>query len=165
MRTLVIAISLAALGCGSQPAAPLPAAVAPSNPRPQPQPEQKPVASVSPDAFLVLVEAELGQKPQKWKSIETDEVSVRKNGRVALAIYYREQPSGYGEVEQDTKRLVKAMLAALMKRGVNPRELNLTVSGRGRQRITGEAGSAQVRVYGRSMWLAITDSTEFTKDK
>ena len=157
------------LGCG----VPLPAPPAPRVSRPAdathsppvPTAIPKPATDIAPETFSKLVELELGEMPPTWSSVEMDEVSVRQHGRVSLAIYYKEQPSGYEVVEQDTTRLVRAMLAALVKKGVDPLEMDITVAGRGRQRITGETGTELVRVYGRSMWLSVTDSIGFTKDK
>jgi hypothetical protein len=163
-RNFVFSACAVLVGCGSPPAArpalPPPEKKAEAR-KPAPSPE---IPALSSDKFLALVEKELGRPKVSWKNLEV-ELELRKQGRAAGVIYYKQQPSGYAEVTEDTKRLVRAMLAVLMKNGISPSELMLTVTGRGRQETTGETGKNQVRVYGRSMWNQWTDSIDFTKDK
>jgi hypothetical protein len=106
------------------------------------------IAQKAQPAFPALVLAQIGRQSPKWQEIRFDNDNSAKS--YALTISYRRTPSGYGEVEVDTKRVARAVLRTLVANGRNPHAKWISVFVRGQQPETGETGADLVRMFGET---------------
>jgi hypothetical protein len=77
----------------------------------------RPPAAAKP-SFPDQVLRQLGRRSSKWSEIRFDPDNSAKS--IALTLVYRRTPSGYAEVEADTGRVARAVLATLLAEGRKP---------------------------------------------
>jgi hypothetical protein len=109
--------------------------------------------------FSAQVMAQIGRQSPKWQEIRFDNDNSAK--MVALTINYRRTPSGYGEVEADTRRVARAVLRTLVANGRNPHAEWIFVSVRGQKPESGETGADLVRVFGTTRYDFNSDQLVF----
>ena len=100
----------------------------------------------------------LGAMPPRWKEIAFDETS---NRRFRLTLVYRQMPSSLREVENDTKRIARAVLKVLVEHGRSPREEMISIFVHAHIPEKGETGANLVRVFGKTMYNYNNDQFEF----
>jgi hypothetical protein len=94
-----------------------------------------------------------------WRDIRIEKAGDRS---FRFTLYYARQPAGYAVVEADTKRIARAMLAALVKAGRRPTQEWISVFVWGEQDgLHGETGTNRVRVFGHTHYDWNYDQLEF----
>jgi len=108
--------------------------------------------------FSAKVLDAVGPPSPKWDKVRFDEIS-KSNFR--LTILYRQTPSGYREIETDTKRVARAVLKVLIADGRDPHGEWISVFVHAHKPERGETGAALVRNFGRTSYDFNTDQLEF----
>lgn len=120
----------------------------------KPQPDPKKI-------FEELLTKELEPLNKKWERIEVREAS---NTSYVINVKYKESAniSGYGEVSNDTKSVVRAALHVLMAKGRNPNKEWIFVRAHAHQAAGfGETGAPLTRVLGKSTYDFNSDQIKF----
>lgn len=115
------------------------------------------------DVLAALMDA-FDPTPPGWGSFEVRQADLTGIGQVAVTLVYSEKPSGYRQVEQDTTKVVRAVLAWLVSQGKEPAKQWISVIASAQMREAGETGQALVRIFGRSSYDFNNDQISFTKD-
>lgn len=96
-----------------------------------------------------------------WDSIEIEEAG---NHQYSLTIWYKNLPSGYSEVESDTKFVARTILKELMSSGVNPSNEMIFIFVYGSMHVLGETGTNKIRAFGNAFYSPANDELKFEKD-
>lgn len=117
-------------------------------------------AAVPKPSFPDRVLRQLGRRSSKWSEIRFDPDNSEKS--IALTVVYRRTPSGYAEVEADTRRVARAVLATLLAEGRNPHAEWTFVSVRAQQPAgQGETGVDLTRSFGSTHYDFNSDQLVF----
>jgi hypothetical protein len=168
MLALVIATTFLATpnrNTDRRPQVATPATVAPAKQeavKPQPKP-----STDTPENRQKLVDAlaaNFNPVPAGWAGFEVRKVEMKNIGQVTATLNYSTKPSGYAQVQSDTKEVVRFCLKWIQDQGHDPAKEWITVTAWAHLPETGETGKSLVRIMGRSVYDFNKDQIEFTKD-
>jgi hypothetical protein len=78
-----------------------------------------------------------------------------------LELFYRELPKDYGAVENDTRSLIRALLAEIKKAGENQLKKLISITVWTTRSVTGETGKPLVQNFGYSTYDYLSDSIKY----
>lgn len=104
----------------------------------------------------------LGPIPSSWSTIQFDEISERSYG---LTLVYMHTPSNLQQVQNDTRRIARGVLKALMDKGRSPHQEMITVFVHAQIPERGETGAGMVRYFGKTMYDYNDDQLVFKPAK
>jgi hypothetical protein len=64
--------------------------------------------------------AKFNPAPKGWSGFEVRKVELKNIGQVAVSLVYSRMPSGYPQVQADTKQVVRACLEWIQSQGHDP---------------------------------------------
>jgi hypothetical protein len=108
--------------------------------------------------------AEFDPAPSGWGGFAVRKVEMKNVGQVSVTLNYSKKPTGYAQVQTDTKQVVRACLKWIESQGHDPAKEWITVTAWGHLPEKGETGKDLVRVMGRSIYDFNTDQINFKKD-
>jgi hypothetical protein len=142
-----------------------PVAAAPAKPTPaEPQPKPSTDTPENRQKLVDALVATFSPAPNGWAGFEVRKVEMKNVGQVAVTLNYSRQPSGYPQVQADTKEVVRACLKWIQQQGHDPAKEWIMVTAWANLPETGETGKSMVRVMGRSVYDFNTDQIQFKKD-
>ncbi|HVL74711.1 MAG TPA: hypothetical protein VM406_01740 [Noviherbaspirillum sp.] len=95
----------------------------------------------------------------KWESVEARKVEA---DYYHVVIWYKRDPSSYGEVERDTKEVARALLREIQSAGaLDEKNYFMVVAVSGRMKEKGETGRDMVRLFGETTYDISKDSLKF----
>lgn len=146
-------------------AAPAPPVAAPAPPKPvKPQPKPSTDTPENRRKLLDALVAKFNPAPAGWDSFAVRKVELTNLGQVAVTLNYATKPSGYAQVQADTKAVARACLKWIQDQGHDPAKEWITVTASAQQSISGETGKPLVRMMGRSVYNFNNDQISFIKD-
>lgn len=119
--------------------------------------EQKKTADKTAKDFIHKI-LNIVQTNPKWESIEITKMTAN---HIALTIWYKQSPTGFPEVERDSKMIARAALKVLIDSGINPISNGVFVFVWSEGRTKGETGKDLVSIYGKTTYNYLTDQLEF----
>jgi hypothetical protein len=122
--------------------------------------EEKAKVAQAAQEFEKVLRSAIGKFPPKWLEVKVTEASDRSYS-VNLVYSPLAPPSGYGEVERDTKSVARACLRVLLSSGRNPKNERIWVSVSANKPEVGETGAELVRVYGHTHYNYNRDQLVF----
>jgi hypothetical protein len=136
------------------------AAAPPEKPAPKPSTD---TAETREKLVNALVE-QFNPAPAGWAGFAVRKVELKNVGQVAVTLNYSKQPSGYPQVQADTKKVVRACLKWIQEQGHDPAKEWITVTASAHLPEKGETGKDLVRIMGRSIYNFNNDQIDFKKD-
>ena len=97
----------------------------------------------------------------KWQEIEVKNAS---DGDYTISLWYKKMPSGYQEISNDTKLIVRAFLKELVAQGKKPSEDMTTIFVHAYKKEPGET-QEMVRSFGKAMYDYTVDAVVFEPRK
>lgn len=131
-----------------------------------PKPPLKP-STDTPENRKKLVDAlasKFNPAPAGWAGFEARKVEMKNLGQVVVTLNYSRKPSGYAQVQDDTRQVVRACLAWIQEQGHDPAKDWIMVTAWAHMPEVGETGKSLVRVMGRSIYDFNSDQINFKKD-
>ncbi|MEQ1795426.1 MAG: hypothetical protein ABL970_14685 [Nitrospira sp.] len=104
----------------------------------------------------------LGPTPSSWNVIQFEEVGERS---FRLALVYSHMPSNLQQVENDTRRIARAVLKVLVEKGRSPHQEMISVFVHAQIPEKGETGANMVRYFGKTMYDYNDDQLVFKPAK
>jgi hypothetical protein len=104
----------------------------------------------------------LGPLPAGWNEIRFEEI---KSDNIRLVLVYRNTPSNLTQVENDTRRIARAALKALINNGRSPQQEMISLFVHAQMPERGETGASLVRYFGKTMYDYNDDQLTFKPAK
>lgn len=104
----------------------------------------------------------LGPTPPSWNVVQFEEIGERS---FRLVLVYLHAPSNLQQVQDDTRRIARAVLKVLVEKGRSPQQEMIAVFVHAQIPQKGETGASMVRYFGKTMYDYNDDQLVFKPAK